>query len=89
MITQGIEKKLAQLEAESKELKLKSVLAKKDLDNIETKILATRQEKLEMDLLNKKLKSIVESNLYQTLSKKDFESYIYNFENIVAENRLR
>ena len=89
MITQGIEKKLTQLEAESKELKLKSVLAKKDLDNIETKILATRQEKLEMDLLNKKLKSIVESNLYQTLSKKDFESYIYNFENIVAENRLR
>ena len=89
MITQGIEKKLAQLEAESKELKLKSVLAKKDLDNIETKILGTRQEKLEMDLLNKKLKSIVESNLYQTLSKKDFESYIYNFENIVAENRLR
>ena len=68
---------------------MKSVLAKKDLDNIETKILGTRQEKLDMDFLNKKLKSIVESNLYQTLSKKDFESYIYNFENIVAENRLR
>ena len=65
------------------------MLAKKDLDNIETKILGTRQEKLDMDFLNKKLKSIVESNLYQTLSKKDFESYIYNFENIVAENRLR
>ena len=64
------------------------MLAKKDLDNIETKILGTRQEKLDMDFLNKKLKSIVESNLYQTLSKKDFESYIYNFENIVAENRL-
>ena len=65
------------------------MLAKKDLDNIETKILGTRQEKLDIDFLNKKLKSIVESNLYQTLSKKDFESYIYNFENIVAENRLR
>jgi len=84
-----MDKKLAELEAESKELKLKSVLAKKASDNIETKILATKQVKIEMDLLNKKLKNIVESNLYQTLSRKDFESYIRNFENIVAENCLR
>jgi len=82
-------KKLAQLEAESNELKVKSVLAKKDLDNIETKIVATRQEKLGFNILNNKLKGIVESNQYTTLLKKDFETYISTFEKIVNENLIR
>ena len=82
-------KKLAQLEAESNELKVKSVLAKKDLDNIEKKILATRMEKTEIEFMNKKLKGIVESNQYTTLLKKDFETYISTFKKIVDENRIR
>ena len=82
-------KKLAQLKTESDELRIKSVLAKKDLDNIETKIVATRQEKLGFNILNNKLKGIVESNQYTTLLKKDFETYISTFEKIVNENLVR
>lgn len=82
-------KKLAQLKTESDELRIKSVLAKKDLDSIETKIVATRQEKLGFNILNNKLKGIVESNQYTTLLKKDFETYISTFEKIVNENLVR
>lgn len=77
------------LEAERTELRVKSVIAGKTVDDLSAKILTQRSEKALLSQRNTAIKNIEGTSSVVTVKTTDFEGYIQTFNEIIETNKKR